>query len=149
VLRKDFVFDRYQIVEARANGADAVLLIVAALTDRALRDLQAVARGLQMDALVEVHDEAEMARAATAGADLIGINNRDLRTFAVDLAVSERLAGQAPPGATVVAESGIFTRADAERMERAGVDGILVGESLVVAPDRTAAVRHLRGEAVA
>jgi indole-3-glycerol phosphate synthase len=148
VLRKDFVLDPYQIAEARANGADAILLIVAALTDDALRDLLAAARGLGMDALVEVHDEEELKRAAGVGADPIGINNRDLRTFAVDLAVSERLAGLAPPGATVVAESGILTRSDAARMERAGLDAILVGESLVVAPDRAAAVRDLRGDVV-
>jgi indole-3-glycerol phosphate synthase len=147
VLRKDFVVDAYQIVEGRACGADAVLLIVAALEDGALRDLLATARGHGMDALVEVHDEPELERAVVAGADVIGINNRDLRTFEVDLAVAERLAPLAPPGAIVVGESGIFTRHDVERLERAGIDAVLVGESLIVAPDRTAAVRELLGEA--
>lgn len=147
VLRKDFVLDPYQIVEALAFGADAVLLIVAALDDVVLAGLLASARDHGLDALVEVHDEAEMARAAAAGATLIGINNRDLRTFAVDLAVTERLAPLATPGSTLVAESGIFTPTDVARLERTGVRAVLVGEGLIVAPDRAAAVRALRGEA--
>jgi indole-3-glycerol phosphate synthase len=145
VLRKDFVVDAYQIAEARAHGADAVLLIVAVLDDAALRELLDAAREWAMDALVEVHDEAEMARAAAADARVIGINNRDLKTFTVDLAVSERLAPLAPAGAVVVAESGVFGRADVERLARAGADAVLVGESIVTATDRPAAIRALRG----
>ncbi len=145
VLRKDFVVDPYQIVEGRAHGADSYLLIVAALSDSALRDLLAVGREYGMDALVEVHDEEELERAIAIGAELIGINNRDLRTFEIDLAVAERLAPHAPTGSVVVGESGIFTRADVERLERAGVHAVLVGESLIMSPDRTLAVRRLLG----
>jgi indole-3-glycerol phosphate synthase len=145
VLRKDFVVDPYQILEARAHGADAVLLIVAALDDGLLGELLAVARAHRLDALVEVHDEAELGRAVAAGADLIGINNRDLRSFAVDLAVGERLAPLVPAGTTVVGESGIFDAADVGRLAKAGVHAVLVGESLIVAPDRAAAVRALLG----
>ena len=146
VLRKDFIVDPYQIVEARAHGADAVLLIVAALDDAALLDLRNVARHLGMDALVEVHDETEMARAVAAGAEIVGINNRDLKTFHVDLAVTERLAPLAPEEAVVVAESGIFGPAEMERVARAGADAVLVGEGLITQPDRAAAVRVLRGD---
>ena len=148
VLRKDFVVDPYQVVEARASGADAVLLIVAALDDSALGDLLARVRETGMEALVEVHDEAELARAAAAGASVVGVNNRDLRSFEVDLGLTVRLAPLAPAGTTLVGESGVFSRADVERLERAGVDAVLVGEGLVTAPDRAAAVRALRGEAV-
>ena len=143
VLRKDFVVDPYQILEARAYGADAFLLIVAALSDDHLRDLLAVGARYGMDVLVEVHDEAELDRATSAGANVIGINNRDLHTFEIDLAVSERLAPSVPAGTVVVGESGIFHRGDVERMEQAGVHAVLVGESLIVAPDRTSAVRRL------
>ena len=143
VLRKDFMLDPYQVVEARAFGTDAILLIVAALSDSQLVELHAVAVEQGMDSLVEVHDEAELARAAAMGATLIGINNRDLRSFVVDLAVTERLAPLAPPGTVLVGESGIFTAADVERLGRAGVSAVLVGESLIVAPDRSAAVRGL------
>lgn len=146
VLRKDFVLDAYQIYEARATGADAFLLIVAALDDGTIRDLMGVGAELGMDALVEVHDEAELERASRLEAALIGVNNRDLRTFEVDLAVTERLAAMMPEGATVVGESGIFTIDDVRRLEAAGVDGVLVGESLIVAEDRSAAVRRLRGD---
>lgn len=145
VLRKDFVVDPYQIVEARAHGADAVLLIVAVLDDGLLGELLAVAREHRLDALVEVHDEAELDRTVAAGADLVGINNRDLRTFAVDLAVTERLAPLVPAGTTVVAESGVFDAADVGRLAEVGVHAVLVGESLIVAPDRAAAVRALLG----
>ena len=143
VLRKDFVLDAYQVAEARAAGADAVLLIVAMLDDAALRDLHAAVRGWGMAALVEVHNAPEAERAVAAGATLIGINNRDLHTFTVDLATTERLAAQLPAGTTVVGESGIATAADVARLEAAGVDAILVGESLVKAPDRRAAIRAL------
>ena len=146
VLRKDFVVDPYQIIEGRAYGADAYLLIVAALSDAALHDLLAVGSEYGMDALIEVHDAEELERAISVGATLIGINNRDLRTFEIDLGVSERLAPRVPEGSVVVGESGIFSRADVERLERAGVHAVLVGESLIMAPDRTLAVRRLLGQ---
>lgn len=145
VLRKDFVLDPYQIVEARVHGADAVLLIVAALGDALMGELLACAREYGLEALVEVHDEEEMQRAGTAGAALIGINNRDLRTFLVDLAVTERLAPLAPAETTLVGESGVLSAADVERLGRAGVAAVLVGEGLILAEDRAAAVRALRG----
>jgi indole-3-glycerol phosphate synthase len=143
VLRKDFVVDPYQIVEARAHGADAVLLIVAALDDALLTELLAVSATTGMDALVEVHDEHEMERAATAGARLVGINNRDLQSFSVDLGVSERLAPLAPDGAVIVAESGVFGPGEVKRLRDAGARAVLVGEGLVTAPDRAAAVKAL------
>ena len=143
VLRKDFIVDPYQIVEARAYGADAVLLIVAALHDVLLATLLTTARDLGMNALVEVHDEPEMARAARVGADLVGINNRDLKTFAVDLAVTERLAPLAPANATIVAESGVFGPMDVKRLYEAGAHAVLVGEGVIIAADRAAAVRSL------
>jgi indole-3-glycerol phosphate synthase len=143
VLRKDFIIDPYQIVEARAHGTDAVLLIVAALSDAALTALLGEANRWGMDALVEVHDEEELGRAVAAGATVIGINNRDLKTFAVDLAVTERLAPRVPQGAVVVAESGVFDAADVERLHRAGANAVLVGEGVITATDRAAAVRAL------
>jgi indole-3-glycerol phosphate synthase len=149
VLRKDFIVDEFQILEAKAHGADAILLIVAALDQFALLEFQTAARELGMDSLVEVHNEEEMERAVAAGTDLIGINNRDLHTFNVDLAVTERLAPLAPPEATLVGESGIFVRADANRLASVGVSAILVGESLIVSNDRAAAVRRLSGGNVA
>jgi indole-3-glycerol phosphate synthase len=135
VLRKDFLFDEYQLWEARAYGADAVLLIVAILDDAQLRDLIAQARELEMDALVEVHDEREVERALGAGADLVGINNRDLKTFDVDLATTERLRPLIPNDKCVVSESGIFTHADVERLADIGVHATLVGEALITAKD--------------
>lgn len=146
VLRKDFVIDRYQIVEARAHGADAILLIVAALDDPSLRELGYEAERWGMEALVEVHDETEMARALALPARTIGINNRDLRSFKVDLALTERLAPMAAGSATLVGESGIFGRRDVERMGDAGVSAVLVGEGLILQPDRAAAVRALLEE---
>ena len=146
VLRKDFVVGEYQIAEARAAGADAVLLIVAALDDATLARLLGYAADLGMDCLVEVHDAREMVRAGEGGATVIGINNRDLRTFDVDLGLSERLASAAPSGAVVIAESGIRGRADVERLIAAGVDAILVGESLILSGDRAAAIRTLTGD---
>lgn len=143
VLRKDFVVDPYQIVEARAYGADAVLLIVGALDDELLTELLAAAAASGMDALVEVHDEREMERAVTVGAKLVGINNRDLKSFSVDLSVSERLAPLAPEGSVVVAESGIFGPEEVKRLHDAGAEAVLVGESLVTSPDRVAAVKAL------
>lgn len=143
VLRKDFVVDEYQLHEALAIGADAVLLIVAALEQPALIRLLRAARSLGLSPLVEVHDEAELGRALHAGAEVIGVNNRDLRTFKVDLGVTERLAPSVPSDVLVVGESGIFTAADVDRMQAAGARAVLVGESLIVAPDRAAAVRSL------
>lgn len=145
VIRKDFVLDRYQIAEARAAGADAVLLIVAMLDDAQLRDLHAAAQGWGLTALVEVHNEAEAARAVAAGATLIGVNNRDLHSFRVDLATTERIAPTLPAGTTIVGESGVGTAADVARLAAAGTDAILVGESLVKAADRGAAIRALLG----
>jgi indole-3-glycerol phosphate synthase len=145
VLRKDFVIDEYQILEARAAGADAVLLIVAALDQSTLNRLLDFANDAGLDALVEVHDQDELARAESVGASIIGVNNRDLRTFTVDLAVTERLASRRTTDARFVSESGIFTRADVDRLEAAGADAVLVGESIVLAPDRSAAIRQLRG----
>ncbi len=135
VLRKDFLFDEYHLWEARSYGADAVLLIVAILDDDRLRDLIQQARGLEMDALVEVYDEAQIERALKAGAELIGINNRDLRTFDVDLATTERLRKLIPDDKVVVSESGIFTRADVERLAACGIHAVLVGEALITASD--------------
>jgi indole-3-glycerol phosphate synthase len=143
VLRKDFVVDIYQIVEAQAYGADAVLLIVAALDDTLLNELLSAAAALGMDALVEVHDECEIERAAAAGANLVGINNRDLRSFSVDLGVSERLAPLAPEDMVVVAESGIFGPGEVKRLHAARARAVLVGESLVTALDHAAAVKAL------
>jgi len=143
ILRKDFVLDEFQIAEALAFGADAILLIVAALDQPALTRLLHAARDYGLDVLVEVHDETEMERATEAGASIIGINNRDLHTFLVDLSVTERLAPLAPAGSIVVGESGIFTGGDAARLAVAGAHAVLVGESLIVAPDRAKAVTSL------
>jgi indole-3-glycerol phosphate synthase len=143
VLRKDFIVDEYQLLEARAKGADATLLIVGALTDRRLSALMRAAAVVGIETLVEVHDELEMERALAAGATLIGINNRDLRTFTVDLGVSERLAPMVSDDVVLVGESGIFTSDDALRMRAAGMDAVLVGESLIVAPDRSAAIQQI------
>lgn len=143
LLRKDFVLDRYQLLEARAHGADAALLIVAALAPDALRALLAAAGELGLAALVEVHDEAEVEAALAAGARTIGVNNRDLRTFAVDLAVSERLLPLLPAGVRGVAESGVRTADDARRLRRAGAANLLVGEALVRAADPGALIREM------
>jgi indole-3-glycerol phosphate synthase len=149
LLRKDFVCDPYQIYQARAAGADAMLLIVAALTPELLRDLHALARGLGMAALVEVHTAEELETALTCDPTLVGINNRDLHTFAVSLATTERLCRALPAAVCVVAESGIHNAADVATMaaiprpDTTGVDAILVGEALVTAPDVGAKVRVL------
>jgi indole-3-glycerol phosphate synthase len=143
VLRKDFIVDGYQVVEARAAGADAILLIVAALEDDVLADLIGAARALGMDALVEAHDAREVARALGAGATIIGINNRDLRTFTVDRRLAARLREEVPADRVVVAESGIRDAADVAALRRAGVDAILVGETLMRAPDPAASLRAL------
>jgi len=143
LLRKDFLFDAYHLFEARAYGADAVLLIAAILDRELLAELLVLARTLGLECLVEVHDERELERALTADAQVIGINNRDLRTFAVDLAVSERLRPLIPGDRVVVAESGIHTRADVQRLRALGVDAVLVGEALVTAGDPAAKIREL------
>jgi indole-3-glycerol phosphate synthase len=130
-LRKEFLVDPWQVIESRALGADAILVILAMVDDTLASDLMEAAHAHGMDVLVETHDEAEMARAAGLKADLIGVNNRDLRTFEVDLAITERLAAAAPAGALLVTESGIFTPADAARLEHAGARAMLVGESLM------------------
>jgi indole-3-glycerol phosphate synthase len=142
-LRKEFLVDPWQVAESRALGADAILVILAMVDDALAGELMAAARAFGMDALVEVHDAAEMARAGALGADLVGVNNRDLRTFVTDLAVTERLAAEAPADALLVTESGIFTPADAARLERSGARAMLVGESLMRQADVTTATRAL------
>lgn len=143
LLRKDFVIDPYQVYEGRAAGADAILLIVAALTDAQLADLYALTVELGMTALVEAHHEYEMERAQRLGAKLIGINNRDLKTFHVDLATTGRLAGLVDDDVVLVAESGIHSAADVRAMGRLGASAILVGESLMKAADTVARTREL------
>lgn len=145
VLRKDFIVDPYQIAEAIAAGADAILLIVAALDDAALARLLHLARVCKMDVLVEAHDEGEVQRAVAFGAEIIGINNRDLRTFKVDRDLAIRLRPTIPADRIVVAESGIRDAADVARLREAGVDAMLVGETLMRAPDPAAALRGLLG----
>jgi indole-3-glycerol phosphate synthase len=144
-IRKDFLVDPWQVAESRSLGADAILVILAMIDDALAAKLIAEAHRFGMDALVEVHDESEMARAVALKADLVGINNRDLRTFEVDLAVTERLAAQALPGALLVTESGIFTNADAARLSACGARAMLVGESLMRQADVAAATRALLG----
>lgn len=146
VLRKDFIIDPFQVYEARSAGADAVLLIVAALTDAQLRDLHDVITALGMAALVEAHNEAEMERALLLGAPLIGINNRDLATFHEDLTTTERLAQMAPPSATLVAESAMRSVADVRRMGEIGAHAVLIGEGLVTAADIGAQVRAMSSQ---
>ena len=143
VLRKDFIIDPYQVFEGRAAGADAALLIVAALEDGQLAELHAAIQELGMAALVEVHNEAELERAMQISPALLGINNRDLKTFEVRLETTARLAALVPPEVTLVAESGIFTGEDARRMGQMGARAILVGEALVTAGDVAAQVREL------
>jgi len=145
LLRKDFILDPVQIWEARAAGADAVLLIVRILDDSRLRELQEAARRLGMDVLVEVHDAAELRRALAVGATLVGVNNRDLDTFTTDLGLSLRLAPEVPEGVTLVAESGIRTPADVRRLGEAGVDAVLVGEALMRRSDLAGAAAMLVG----
>ncbi len=145
LLRKDFVFDEYQIYEARSAGADALLLICAILEKQLLGELLTCAKSLGMDALVEVHDERELEAAVSTGAEVVGINNRDLRSFAVDLSTTERLAPLVPGSTTLVAESGIFTRGHIRRLEACGVNAVLIGEALVTASDPAAKIRKLFG----
>ena len=143
ILRKDFIVDEYQVYESRALQADTILLIVRMLADTQLRDYFALAGSLGMDALVEIHDERDLERALTANPRVIGINNRNLADFTVDLATTERLAPRIPGDKIVVAESGVFTRADVERAARAGAQAVLVGEALMRAEDVSAKVREL------
>ncbi len=145
VLRKDFMVDPWQVTEARAIGADAILIIVAALEDAQMAEIEAAAIDCGMDVLVEVHDEVEMERAARLKSRLIGVNNRDLRTFVTDIGVTERLAALAPEGTLLVSESGINGHADIERLAKGGVRCYLVGESLMRQPDVAAATRALLG----
>ena len=147
LLRKDFIIDEVQVYESRANGADAVLLIAAALTDdKHFADLHTLALDLGLTSLVEVHDEAETERALKlSDVRLIGINNRNLATFEVSLETTERIRPMIPEDITVVAESGIFTASDVQRLARANVDAILVGEALVTSKDIEAKVRELAG----
>jgi indole-3-glycerol phosphate synthase len=145
ILRKDFIVDPYQLYEAAINGADAVLLIVRALEDSELRSLYAEARGLDLDCLVEVHDERELERALEADAEVIGINNRNLDEGTVDVATTYELMPDVPAGKTVVAESGISARAELEELERVGVDAVLIGGALMLAEDAEAKARELTG----
>jgi indole-3-glycerol phosphate synthase len=144
VLRKDFMVDPWQVAEARAMGADAILIIVAALADTAMAEIEVAAFAQGMDVLVEVHDEAEMDRTLThLKSKLIGVNNRNLKTFDVDLSTTERLAAMVPQDVLLVCESGIATNADCERMAKHGVRCFLVGESLMRQADVEAATRRL------
>ncbi len=143
VLRKDFMLDPWQVAEARSIGADAILIIVAALDDAAMAEIEAAAIERGMDVLVEIHDAAELDRALRLRSRLIGVNNRDLRDFSVDFARTYELVGRIPPGATVVAESGLTGPADLAAMAVHGVRAFLVGESLMRSPDIEAATRTL------
>ncbi len=147
LLRKDFVIDELQIHESIARGADAILLIVAILDDAQLKGFRELATQLRLAALVEVHDEAELDRALASGAEIIGVNNRDLRDFSVSLATTEKLAAKLKRGMcgkyTIVAESGIHMRADVERVAKAGADAILVGESLMRSGDNAGKMKEL------
>ena len=145
-LRKDFIIDPWQVYESRLLGADAILLIVAALGDAMLVDLAALADDLGMDALVEVHDAEELERALAIGAPLIGINNRDLRSFHTDLQTTLDLLPRAPGGRLLVTESGIATHADVERLRAAGMNAFLVGETFMRAADPGAKLRELFGD---
>lgn len=143
VVRKDFMYDPYQVTEARAYGADCILIIMAAVDDACAAELEAAARALGMDALLEVHDEAELHRALRLTSRLIGVNNRDLKTFDTALATSEQLARLIPGDRIVIGESGIFTPNDLARLAKAGISTFLVGESLMRQSDVAAATRAL------
>ncbi len=143
ILRKDFVLDPYQLYESKAAGADAVLLVVGSFHPEDLPALYRGARDLDLDALVEVHDEDELEHALAADVDVIGINNRDLEDFTLDITRTFELLTDVPAGKTVVSESGIVYREQVEELERVGVDAVLVGETLMRAPDPEAAVREL------
>jgi indole-3-glycerol phosphate synthase len=149
VLRKDFMVDPWQVVESRALGADCILLIMACLSDTLAKELEASARELGMDVLVEVHDEAELARALDLSSPLIGVNNRNLKTMTTDIATTERLAALLPEGRQLVAESGLKTPADLARMAKCGARRFLIGESLMRHTDVAAATRTLLADPVA
>ena len=144
-LRKEFLVDPWQVAESRALGADAILVILAMVDDSLAADLMAQARRFGMDVLVETHDEGELERAGHLGADLIGVNNRNLRTFETDLSITERLASLTPRNALLVTESGLYGPVDAARLERSGAKAMLVGESLMRQSDVTKATRLLLG----
>ena len=146
LLRKDFMVDEYQLLEARANGADAALLIVAALTQADLVRLQCRAWDLGLAALVEVHDDEELSRAIDSGARIIGVNNRNLRTLAVDVAASRRLGARIPANVVGVSESGLMSRADLEELAGQGYKAFLIGERFMTAPDPAEAIAELIGE---
>jgi indole-3-glycerol phosphate synthase len=148
-LRKDFIVDEFQILEARANWADAVLLIVAALSQGELVSLTQCARGRHIDVLCEVHDEEELGRALDAGCDLVGVNSRDLRTFNVEMTTALRLADSIPPGVVAVAESGIESGADVSRLRSAGYDAFLIGETLMRAASPGESLKTLIADATA
>ncbi len=148
LLRKDFIIDPYQVYEARVRGADAILLIVAALEQSPLVELLTLTRSLALGVLVEVHDEAELERALSAGSDIVGINNRDLRTFEVDLGVSVRLSRMMPADVTIVAESGVSSGSDIRRLRDEGVHVFLIGETFMKAPDPGEELRKLIQESV-
>jgi indole-3-glycerol phosphate synthase len=143
ILRKDFTIDPYQVYEAKVAGADAVLLVVGTLSDSELGSLYGIAQQLELDAIVEVHDEEELECALELDVDVIGINNRNLEDFTVDIQTTVDLLAAIPTGKTVVSESGIRSRAEIEELERVGVDAVLIGETLMRAPDPEAAVREL------
>lgn len=143
LLRKDFIFDPYQIYESRAYGADSLLLIVAILSPKKLHELLGLSHELNMSCLVEVHDEAEVEIALKSEAKIIGINNRDLTTFSVDFATTERLRPLIPPDRIIVSESGVKERKDIERLRQLGINAVIVGESLMSAPDIAAKMREL------
>jgi indole-3-glycerol phosphate synthase len=145
LLRKDFIVDPYQVYESRANGADALLLIAAILTPGRLKELLDLSHELGMECLVEVHSESELASVLSNGARIIGINNRDLKTFNVDIRTTEKLRPLVPPDRLVVSESGIRRRADVEKMKEWGVHAVLIGEALVSAPEIGARMRELFG----
>jgi len=143
LLRKDFIFDPYQVYESRAYGADSLLLIVAILGPERLQELLGISHKLNMSCLVEVHNEVEVEIAVKSEARIIGINNRNLKDFSVDIATTERLRLFIPPGRIVVSESGIKKRADTERLSQLGIDTVLIGETLMSAPDIAARMREL------
>lgn len=145
IIRKDFIVDPYQLYEAAVNGADAVLLIVAALSDGDLRALYQEARSIDLDVLVEVHDGEELERALEAGAEVIGVNNRNLDDMSVDIGTTYELMPDVPAGKTVVAESGISGREELDELDRVGVDAVLIGGALMTSPDPEAKVRELTG----